>query len=110
MNLNLNLSLGDEFKNETQKARVISEAWAEKNAFCCSCGGILARSQNNARVLDFKCVKCQGEFELKSTRGSFSSKAPDGPFNAMMARLGNVSSPDFFFLTYDPGSFRVTNF
>ena len=110
MNLNLNLALGDGYKNETQKARVISEAWAEKNAFCCSCGGILTRSRNNSRVLDFRCINCQGEFELKSTRGNFSSKAPDGAFKTMIARLSDASSPDFFFLTYDPKCFRVTNF
>jgi type II restriction enzyme len=109
-NLNLNFALGGPYKSETQKARVISEAWAERNAFCCSCGGSLVRSRNNARVLDFSCAKCLNEFELKSTRGSFSSKVPDGAFGAMMARLRDISSPDFLFLTYDVKSFCVTNF
>ncbi|MBI3527040.1 MAG: restriction endonuclease [Betaproteobacteria bacterium] len=108
--LNLDLALGDRYKSETQKARVISEAWTERNAFCCSCGGTLTRGQNNARVLDFTCVKCENEFELKSTRGNFSTKIPDGAFEAMMARLSDASSPDFFFLTYDVSSSRVTNF
>lgn len=110
MNLNLNLTLGNGYRSQTQKARVISEAWTEENAFCCACGGSLSRSRNNSRVLDFKCTNCQGEFELKSTRGNFSSKAPDGAYKAMMARLKDVSSPDFFFLTYDSGLLRVTNF
>lgn len=109
MNLNLNATLGERYKSESQKIRVISEAWAERNAFCASCGGTLRRGHNNARVLDFKCVGCQGQFELKSTRGNFSRKAPDGAFKTMMARLCDVSSPDFFFLTYDVTSFRVTN-
>ena len=108
--LNLNLELGDGYRSQSQKVRVISEAWAEKNAFCCSCGGILARGRNNARVLDFTCLQCKNEFELKSTRGSFSKKLPDGAFKAMMARLIDDSSPDFFFLTYDLMRFRVTNF
>lgn len=110
MNLSLNLALGERYKSETQKIRVISEAWAERNAFCCSCGGVLVRGRNNARVLDFTCAECQCEFELKSTRGHFSNKLPDGAFKAMMARLNDSSSPDFFFLTYDVKSFCVTNF
>lgn len=110
MNLSLDLAMGHRYKSETQKARVISEAWAETNAFCCSCGGTLVRGQNNARVLDFTCVACQGEFELKSTRGNLSNKLPDGAFAAMTARLSAPSSPDFFFLNYEVRSFRVTNF
>ena len=110
IDLNLNLALGDRYKSATQKARVISEEWTERNAFCCSCGGIIVREQNNARVLDFTCIKCHNDFELKSTRGNFSSKLPDGAFRSMMARLSDVSSPDFFFLTYDVKSSCVTNF
>ena len=110
INLKLNFALGERYKSETQKARVISEAWTEINAFCCSCGGSLARGQTNARVLDFTCVRCNNDFELKSTRGNFSTKLPDGAFRAMMARLSDASSPDFFFLTYDVQSSCVTNF
>ncbi|PWB77784.1 MAG: restriction endonuclease [Candidatus Methylomirabilota bacterium] len=110
MDLKLNLALGERYKSETQKTRVISEAWTERNAFCCSCGGILEKEQNNARVLDFTCVKCHIDFELKSTRGNFSDKLPDGAFRAMMARLSDISSPNFFFLTYDVKSLCVTNF
>ena len=110
MELNLNMGLGKRFKSAPQKVRVISEAWAESNAFCCSCGGALSRGRNNARVLDFRCKKCHNEFELKSTRGSFSNKLPDGAFRTMIDRLTDASSPDFFFLTYDIKSYSVTNF
>ena len=110
IDLTLNIALGERYKSETQKARVISEAWTERNAFCCSCGGSLKRRQNNARVLDFTCAKCHNDFELKSTRGNFSNKLPDGAFSAMMARLSDVSSPNFFFLTYNVKSSCVTNF
>jgi len=106
----LNFALGHQYRSESQKARVISEAWTESNAFCCSCGGGLVRGKNNARVLDFTCVECQNGYELKSTRGNFTSKLPDGAFTAMMARLSDTSSPDFLFLSYDVKSFRVTNF
>lgn len=110
IDLNLNIALGDRYKSETQKARIISEDWAARNAFCCSCGGSLVKGPNNARVLDLICVGCQNEFELKSTRGALSGKLPDGAFDTMVARLNDASSPDFFFLGYDVKSFQVTNF
>lgn len=71
---------------------------------------IFLRTHNNARVLDLVCVACKGGFELKSTRGAFSSKVPDGAFTAMMGRISDISSRNFFFLTYDAQSFHVTNF
>lgn len=110
MDLTLNLALCDSYKSASQKARVLSEAWAERNAFCCLCGGDLLRTRNNAPVLDLICVQCKGGFELKSTRGTFSNKVPDGAFTAMMGRLRNISSPNFFFLTYDAKYLHVTNF
>lgn len=73
-------------------------------------GGVLMRGRNNARVLDFTCAACHNDFELKSTRGSFAGKVPDGAFGAMMARLSDTFTPDFFFLTYDVRSSCVTNF
>jgi type II restriction enzyme len=108
--LRLNLALGERFNSETQKVRAISEGWIEENGFCFSCGGTLAKERNNARVLDFSCTKCHNEFELKSTRGNFSRKLPDGAFESMMTRLNDASSPDFFFLTYDAKLSCVTNF
>lgn len=110
IDLRLNLALGERYKSETQKARVISEAWTERNAFYFSCGGVLESGRNNARVLDFTCVNCHNDFELKSTRGNFAGKLPDGAYSSMMARLSDVSSPDFFFLTCDGKSSCVTNF
>jgi type II restriction enzyme len=111
IDLNLNLGLASGYKSESQRVRVISEAWAERNVFCCSCGGNLTRGRTNAAVLDLACAKCRNEFELKSTRGSFGNKVPDGAFASMMARIKEtISSPDFFFLTYDVRLFSVTNF
>lgn len=110
MNLSLNFALVEQYKSATQKARVISEGWTAGNVFCCACGGTLLQEHNNACVLDFTCAKCRNAYELKSTRRNFSNKLPDGAFEAMMARLCDASSPNFFFLTYDVKSFHVTNF
>lgn len=110
MNLNLDRDLGVQYKSEPQRIRVMSEAWASKNAFCCACGGALLRNRNNAPVLDLTCEICRGGFELKSGRRKFTAKVPDGAYSGMIARLSDVCSPDFLFLTYDPLLFRVTDF
>lgn len=110
MDLKLNLALCGAYKSASQKARVFSEEWAERNAFCCVCGGSLARAQNNSRVLDLICLKCKGGFELKSMRGFLATKVPDGAFATMIDRLRSDASPNFFFLTYDAQCLRVTNF
>ncbi|HQQ88585.1 MAG TPA: DpnI domain-containing protein [Smithellaceae bacterium] len=110
IDLALDFTLANSYKSANQKARIISEAWTERNVFCCECGATLEREKTNARVLDFTCRKCHNNFELKSTRGNFAKKLPDGAFASMMSRLSDVSSPDFFFLTYDLKSTSVTNF
>ncbi len=109
VDLRLDSALGDQYKSATQKVRVITEAWTEINAFCSSCGGSLTRGRNNSRVLDFRCVRCQNEFELKSTRVAFSRKVPDCAYSSMMSRLTDSCSPDFLFLTYDKRALYVTN-
>jgi type II restriction enzyme len=111
IDLSLNFELANRYKSETQRVRVVSEAWAERNVFCCSCGGSLTRGRTNAAVLDLACAKCRNEFELNSTRGSFGTRVPDGAFASMMSRIKDAtSSPDFFFLTYDVKLLSVTNF
>ena len=110
MNLNLHITKGDLYKSESQKSRVVSEAWAEENAFCCICGGNLAKTPNNSQVLDLVCLNRAAGFELKSARSALSKKVPDGAFQSMMSRLKDTDSPTFFFMTYSPLSCCVTNF
>ncbi len=109
MNLNLNFDLAKNYKSNAQKIRVVSESWAERNVYCSSCGGMLKKSDNNARVLDFSCQDCFQQFELKSVRGRFSRKVTDGAYDSMIARLRDVTSPNFLFLTYDGSQSTVTN-
>ena len=66
MNLTLDKNLIDKYKNNSQKTRVISEAWTLENIFCPNCGSNIKRCPNNNPVTDFYCEKCIEDFELKS--------------------------------------------
>jgi hypothetical protein len=51
IDLALDFTLADSYKSANQKARIISEAWTERNVFCCECGSTLEKEKTNASVL-----------------------------------------------------------
>lgn len=109
MNLLMNQSFGNNYTNNSQKIREISESWAATEVFCPACGGDLERSRNNSSVLDFLCQNCPEEYELKSKAGKFSRKVTDGAFVSMMSRIAMPHSPHFFFLGYDQTRYKVND-
>jgi type II restriction enzyme len=67
MNLNFNLSLAKAYKSKSQIARILSEDWLLKSAYCPGCGNNkLNRYRNNNPAADFYCFNCGSEFELKN--------------------------------------------
>ena len=66
------------YKNPTQCARVISEAWGEENLYCPNCDSpSLKRSKPNTPVIDFLCPQCASTFQLKCQSRPFSRKIND---------------------------------
>lgn len=110
MELKMNPSLADEYKNASQKARVITEAWAENQIFCPRCGHPrLTPFKNNRPVADFHCSRCGNQFELKSKNGVSFSKISDGAYLTMIDRITGFDNPDFFFMTYLKPEWIVRN-
>ena len=68
MDVQLNSQLGNGYKSNSQKMRVITEAWAGDNVFCPYCGSRVSHFENNRPVADFYCSECLEEYELKSLR------------------------------------------
>ena len=65
--------------SNTQKIRVITEAWVNENMFCPYCGNqYIYHFENNRPVADFFCPSCREEYELKSKGTSISRKVNDG--------------------------------
>jgi type II restriction enzyme len=102
MNLNLNITLAEGYKSNSQIARILTESWVKENSYCPNCGqSKLNGFENNMPVADFYCPECKEEFELKSKHGKLSNIINDGAYGSMIKRITSDTNPNFFFLTYD---------
>jgi type II restriction enzyme len=111
MNLQMHPEIGNNYKSNSQIARILTEDWVKRNSFCPNCGeNHLAEYENNRPVADFYCKTCKEEFELKSKNGGFTSIINDGDYSKMIERVNSDNSPNFFFLNYDKKNWNVTNF
>jgi len=100
MNLNLNINLANSYKNNSQKARILSENWVLNEIYCPSCGENLHNYENNKPVADFYCNKCTEDFELKSKKGKIGKKVSAGAYSQMIKRINSPEKPNFFFMGY----------
>ena len=104
MTFEFNTYLAENYHNATQKARVLTEDWLERNMYCPICGApILTHFEANRPVADFYCKDCQSEYELKSKEKSttgIGSKITDGEYATMIGRITSLNNPHFFFLTH----------
>tara|TARA_R110002096_G_scaffold142067_1_gene297169 strand:+ start:582 stop:1358 length:777 start_codon:yes stop_codon:yes gene_type:complete len=112
MDLTFNTTLANDYTNNTQIARVLTENWVKKNSYCPNCGEIsLNEYENNRPVADFFCNSCLEQFELKSKNGiKVGNKIVDGAYETMIKRINSIKNPNFFFLTYDKIKWEVNNF
>lgn len=98
--LKFNENLQSRYRSNSQKIRVLSEAWMEHNSYCPCCGKKLCRYENNKPVADFYCNSCNEDFELKSKQNKLGIKIADGAYNTMLERLSSDKNPHFFFMSY----------
>ena len=111
MELKFDLIIAEKYTSSSQRVRVLSESWVEKNIYCPCCGNEQLNSfQNNAPVADFFCSNCQAEYELKSKKDAFTQKIVDGAYGTMIKRINSDNNPHFFFLNYSNNSLAVNNF
>ena len=93
------------YESGSQKARVLTEAWASTHAFCPNCGAErLSKFQNNRPVADLYCANCNEEFELKSQKSKFGPRVLDGAYRTMCERLAAQNNPNLMLLNYSPAS------
>lgn len=109
--LRLNQSIGQGYINNSQKARVVTEAWISLHMYCPACGNKqLAHYEANKPVADFFCRDCRADFELKSkkqVRYRAGKRIAGGAYATMMQRISALNNPHLLFMTHDGSS--VTN-
>ncbi len=111
MNLQFDIGIANNYTNNSQIIRVLTENWVKRNAYCPDCGNKLTEFENNRPVADFLCDNCREEFELKSKNAiSIGKKIVDGAYSTMIKRITSDNNPNFFFLTYDKKQLEVVNF
>lgn len=108
MDLSFQLDLASAYRGPTQRIKVLTEHWAERQAYCLGCGYHgLVRFQNNRPVADLYCSRCDEQYELKSQAHPFKDKVQDGAYGTMMQRLGSDTVPNLMLLHYDRGDLLV---
>jgi len=111
MDLRFDSKLAEKYKSPSQKIRVLTESWVDKQIYCPNCGELKIDKYENSRpVADFFCSNCREDYELKSKKDSMGSKILDGAYRTMTERLRESNNPNFFFLNYNKQNFEVLNF
>lgn len=111
MKLSFDKKLASGYKNPSQKIRVLTESWVDKQVFCPNCGQVkMEQYESNKPVADFFCSNCKEDYELKSKKENIGDKIVDGAYRTMMERLRSSHNPNFFLLHYNPIKLEVFNF
>ena len=110
MDLILDKNLIRNYTSNSQKIRVLSESWTEKNVFCPNCGNKIKNLENNKKVSDFLCENCLENYEQKASQKKFQGKVISSEYNTIIKRLSSKDKPHFFFLHYLVEDYNVNNF
>ena len=98
------------YESASQNARVLTEGWMRRWAFCPACGNEqISQFENNRAAADFGCPQCAEQYELKSTKGAFGSKVVDGAYESLCKRLSSDENPNFAFMNYSATARTVQN-
>lgn len=110
MDLRLDSSLASGYKSASQIARVLTQDWISREAYCLSCGEpSLQRTPENTKALDFRCFDCEEPYELKASRHPFGSRVLDGEYRTFRAAIASQNNPNLLLLNYDFRGMEVTD-
>jgi type II restriction enzyme len=103
-------ALADAFKSGSQRARVVTEAWGEKNLFCPNCSSPkLTWLEPGHPASDYSCPECKFWYQLKSQKSRLGESITDGAYAAMMNAIHHDEMPSLYFLHYDLATWSVRN-
>jgi type II restriction enzyme len=110
MNLELRPGIAANYKSLSQKARVMTETWAEENLYCPSCpSDALKPAPTGQRVIDFTCPDCDEHYQLKSQSHPFGFSVANSAYEPKIKAIRERRNPNYLFLHYDPLAYRVQN-
>lgn len=110
MDVGLRRDLAAKYVSASQRARVLTEDWAERELYCPACTGPrLERHKAGAPVSDFFCSRCEQEFQLKGKSGPFGSTVTNSAFQKKIDAIRANRAPNYVFVHYDVQSLRIAS-
>lgn len=110
MRVELEFEAASDYKSASQRARVITELWGEKNLYCANCDSpSLSRSRPNTQATDFSCPKCLSSFQLKSQASAFSRRIVDAGYEAMRRAIAEDRTPNLILVHYEVSRWLIRN-
>ena len=89
---------------------MVTEHWAETNLFCPACtSDSLDLLQANTRVRDYRCAKCDAQYQLKSQSKAFGNAVANSAYAPKINAIREGQAPHYVFLRYSPQTWRVTD-
>lgn len=107
MNPDLLPFLVQAYHSESQRSRVITEAWVGHELYCASCGSGLTQFKANTPVYDFYSETCGERFQLKASRSPIGSTVLGASYNRMWNSIATNTQPSLILLHYDNSTWRV---
>lgn len=110
MELHMPAALASGYRSRSQQARVVTEAWGQRELFCANCESpFLKPTPNNSRAVDLVCPRCAAPFQLKAKRGSIGRIIDDGAYTAMLAAVREDRTPNLVLMRYDWPAWTVVD-
>jgi type II restriction enzyme len=98
------------YKGPTQRARVVTEAWALANLYCVNCASPqIDCLPHNTPAIDFVCPSCRVSYQLKSRRQPFGEKIVDAGYKKMREAIRQDVRPNLVAMQYDAEKWLVRN-
>ncbi len=108
MRLQMDFEIADKYTSASQRARVVTELWAEQNLYCVNCySPVLVRSRANTEAIDFRCPQCDSPFQLKSQASPFCGRIVDAAYTAMERAILQGRTPNLIAVHYELKCWRV---
>jgi type II restriction enzyme len=93
------ISIADSYSSQSQRSRVISEAWFRSFGYCLSCdSNDLRPTVANTKASDFVCPRCDQSYELKTFGLKPKRSLVDGAYSAMISRIRSGDAPTLMLL------------
>ena len=108
MNLMMPHHLANHLKSPSQRARVVTEAWASRELYCSNClAPALDSTPVNHEATDYYCTACGSPYQLKSSKSGIGMRIPDGAYKSMLSAIREDRTPNLLLLSYNNVTWQV---